>query len=73
MNAMNDTRTTTLRLGAALVLGCVLAAPAAAEIPAEEIARLGADLTPLGGERAGNAAGTIPEWTGGIKIGRAHV
>jgi hypothetical protein len=66
MNAMNDTSSTTLRLGAALILGCVLAAPAAAEIPAEEIARLGADLTPLGGERAGNAAGTIPEWTGGI-------
>ena len=66
MNAMNDTRPTTIRLGAALVLGCVLATPAAAEIPAEEIARLGADLTPLGGERAGNAAGTIPEWTGGI-------
>ncbi|MCY3703384.1 MAG: DUF1329 domain-containing protein [Rhodospirillales bacterium] len=66
MNAMNDTRPNTIRLGAAFVLGCVLAAPAAAEIPAEEIARLGADLTPLGGERAGNAAGTIPEWTGGI-------
>ena len=66
MNAMNATKSTTIRLGAALVLGCVLAAPAAAEIPAEEIARLGADLTPLGGERAGNAAGTIPEWTGGI-------
>lgn len=32
----------------------------------EEIARLGADLTPLGGEKAANAAGTIPEWTGGI-------
>ncbi|MCY4430483.1 MAG: DUF1329 domain-containing protein, partial [Rhodospirillales bacterium] len=63
---MNDTRSTTIRLGAALVLGCVLATPAAAEISAEEIARLGADLTPLGGERTGNAAGTIPEWTGGI-------
>ena len=56
----------TLRFGAALVLGCVLASPAAAEIPADEIARIGRDLTPLGGERAGNAAGTIPEWTGGI-------
>ena len=56
----------TLRFGAALVLGCVLASPAAAEIPADEIARLGRDLTPLGGEQAGNAAGTIPEWTGGI-------
>jgi hypothetical protein len=27
---------------------------------------LDARLTPLGGERAGNAAGTIPAWTGGI-------
>ena len=63
MNAMNATM---LRIGAALVLGCVLAAPATAEIPAEEIARLGDELTPLGGERAGNAEGTIPEWDGGI-------
>uniref|UniRef100_UPI0030DD2B7B DUF1329 domain-containing protein n=1 Tax=Pseudomonas sp. EA_105y_Pfl2_R69 TaxID=3088683 RepID=UPI0030DD2B7B len=28
--------------------------------------RLGQDLTPLGGERAGNAAGTIPSWEGGL-------
>ncbi|WP_440997554.1 DUF1329 domain-containing protein [Arhodomonas sp. SL1] len=28
-------------------------------------ARLGGELTPFGAERAGNAAGTIPEWTGG--------
>lgn len=39
---------------------------ALAAITAEQAARLGQDLTPLGGERAGNAAGTIPEWTGGI-------
>jgi hypothetical protein len=32
----------------------------------DEIDRLSADLTPVGAERAGNAAGTIPEWTGGI-------
>ena len=63
MNAMNATM---LRIGAALVLGCVLASPATAEISADEIARLGGDLTPLGGERAGNAEGTIPEWDGGI-------
>ncbi|MCK5540529.1 MAG: DUF1329 domain-containing protein, partial [Deltaproteobacteria bacterium] len=37
-----------------------------AKIPAEEVARLGSDLTPVGGEKAGNAAGTIPAWTGGI-------
>ncbi|MEE4296059.1 MAG: DUF1329 domain-containing protein [Wenzhouxiangella sp.] len=30
------------------------------------IARLGQDLTPMGSLRAGNADGTIPEWTGGL-------
>lgn len=28
--------------------------------------RLGEDLTPMGAERAGNAEGTIPAWTGGL-------
>ena len=37
-----------------------------AEIPADQIARLGADLTPLGGEKAGNSDGTIPAWEGGL-------
>lgn len=32
----------------------------------EDVARLGADLTPVGAERAGNADGSIPEWTGGL-------
>ncbi len=32
----------------------------------DEINRLSEDLTPMGSERAGNAAGTIPDWTGGI-------
>jgi hypothetical protein len=40
------------------------AAPGA--VSEEEAARLGADLTPVGAERAGNPEGTIPEWTGGI-------
>ena len=40
--------------------------PASAEVTAEEAKRLAADLTPIGGERAGNAEGTIPEWAGGI-------
>lgn len=37
-----------------------------AAVSADEAARLGADLTPLGAEKAGNAAGTIPAWDGGI-------
>ncbi len=31
-----------------------------------EVDRLGNDLTPIGGEKAGNAEGTIPAWEGGI-------
>jgi hypothetical protein len=50
----------------ALAVAAAFAAPAAAEIPAADIAKLGTTLTPLGGEKAGNAARTIPEWTGGI-------
>jgi len=37
-----------------------------ASVSPDQADRLGKDLTPLGAERAGNAAGTIPEWTGGI-------
>jgi hypothetical protein len=37
-----------------------------AKVPESELARLDQDLTPMGSERAGNAAGTIPEWTGGF-------
>jgi len=37
-----------------------------AELPAEELARLGKDLTPMGAEKDGNAEGTIPAWTGGM-------
>ncbi len=33
---------------------------------AEEAAKLGNTLTPIGAEKAGNAAGTIPAWTGGL-------
>ena len=37
-----------------------------AEISVDEIAKLDNELTPLGGERAGNAEGTIPAWDGGL-------
>jgi len=51
---------------AVLALGAMLALPAAAELSASDLAKLGTTLTPLGAEKAGNAAGTIPAWTGGI-------
>ena len=39
---------------------------AQAAITQADVNRLGNDLTPLGGEKAGNADGSIPAWTGGL-------
>ncbi|HUL55185.1 MAG TPA: DUF1329 domain-containing protein [Opitutaceae bacterium] len=49
-----------------LVFGALLTASAFAAVSSEQAARLNKDLTPMGAERAGNAAGTVPAWTGGI-------
>ncbi len=49
---------TTLMVSAAI--------PVRAKVSAEEAAKLKADLTPVGAERAGNKEGTIPAWTGGL-------
>lgn len=49
-----------------ILLLTALAFQAQAKVDASQAARLEQDLTPLGGERAGNAAGTIPAWTGGL-------
>lgn len=43
-----------------------LSTPAMAAVSAAEAAKLGKELTPMGAEKAGNAAGTIPAWTGGL-------
>ena len=43
-----------------------MAAPASAKLSDADVARLGADLTPMGAEKAGNKDGTIPAWTGGL-------
>lgn len=55
------------------------AATVSAAVSEADADRLGKDLTPLGAERAGNAAGTIPAWDGGIttppagyKVGDHH-
>jgi hypothetical protein len=39
---------------------------AQAAVSADEAAQLGKTLTPMGAEKAGNAAGTIPVWDGGL-------
>src|SRR5687768_18257185 len=46
--------------------GLVLSAHVQAAVSAAEAAKLGAELTPLGGEKAGNADGSIPAWDGGL-------
>lgn len=48
-----------------LLIGAASAAWSA--VSPQDAERLGADLTPLGGEKAANADGSIPAWTGGIK------
>lgn len=53
---------TLLSSAIALVLSC----SAAAKLSPDQVARLGADLTPLGAEKAGNKDGSIPAWEGGI-------
>lgn len=55
------------KLKSILGAGILVAAGAAQSASAADAGRLGADLTPMGAEKAGNAAGTIPAWTGGIK------
>lgn len=70
-------RTSRLAVALLCIGGSALLAHAA--ISAADASRLGNDLTPLGGEKAGNADGSIPAWTGGIttppagyKVGMHH-
>ncbi|MDO8288470.1 MAG: DUF1329 domain-containing protein [Parvibaculum sp.] len=49
-----------------VVASIVTLAVAQAGVPEAQVSRLGGDLTPVGAEKAGNADGSIPEWTGGL-------
>ena len=55
-----------LKRNALLLSLWLLALPVAAKVSAEEAAKLDKELTPMGAERAGNKAGTIPAWEGGL-------
>lgn len=63
---------TTMKIFSSILLATITLSTLRAEIPAEQIARLGVDLTPLGGEKAGNASGTIPDWSGGLTEAPEH-
>ena len=51
------------------VLGAAIAMPIAslAAVSQQEASKLGTELTPMGAEKAGNADGSIPAWTGSMK------
>jgi len=51
----------------------LLATSVLAAVSPQEAQQLGTSLTPVGGEKAGNADGSIPAWTGGLKPGAAPV
>src|SRR6185503_20580129 len=49
----------------AAALACI-AGSTLAGLPQADVERLGKDLTPVGAEKEGNKAGTIPAWGGGL-------
>lgn len=59
-------RTLKLLPGGLLVLSLLATPLLHAQVPSDQVARLGKDLTPMGAQMAGNAAGSIPAWTGGL-------
>ena len=66
---MNPKKLFRLTLLGALI--SVASAQTLAALDAKDIARLGTDLTPVGAEKAGNASGSIPAWTGGLSAAPA--
>jgi hypothetical protein len=76
MNTISTPRTLRPQPALALALAGLLAAGTLAR--AVDANRLGGDLTPFGGEKAGNADGSIPAWEGtpaipsGYKAGDHH-
>ncbi|MBB1606072.1 MULTISPECIES: DUF1329 domain-containing protein [unclassified Pseudomonas] len=48
------------------LLACAIAAPAHSAVTDEQAQHLKSDLTPFGAQKAGNADGSIPAWTGGL-------
>ncbi len=63
---MNNTACRTILSGMLAILLVFPAMPSLAKVAVEEAAKLRTELNPMGGERAGNKEGTIPEWTGGV-------
>ena len=56
----------TLMGAGGLALSLMASSVMAQTLTQAEIDQLGTSLTPIGAEKAGNASGTIPAWTGGL-------
>lgn len=52
---------------ATVISNLLISMSATAAVSTEEASRLGADLTPIGAEQAGNDDGSIPAWQGGYR------
>ncbi|OWP50089.1 DUF1329 domain-containing protein [Pseudomonas nitroreducens] len=65
-------KTSTLMKSATLALS-LLASGVMAAVSPQEAEQLGTTLTPLGAQKEGNADGSIPAWTGGLKPDAAVV
>ena len=64
---------TKLLLSATAIAVFASAGGAWAKAPADQVARMGKDLTPLGSERAGTPDGMVPAWDGGLSSPPAGV
>lgn len=60
-------------LTATAVAVLLTAGSAWAKVPADQVARLGNDLTPMGSEKAGSPDGMVPAWDGGLSAPPAGV
>jgi len=70
---MNKKKLKTGALTLSLLATALMTGHAMAAVSESEAAKLGNSLTPVGAEKAGNAAGTIPEWTGGLPTDAAAI
>jgi hypothetical protein len=59
-------KTTKLLMQTGALALTLLATSVMAAVSADEVAKLGSSLTPVGAEQAGNADGSIPAWAGGL-------
>ncbi|WP_121359608.1 DUF1329 domain-containing protein, partial [Pseudomonas aeruginosa] len=66
-------KTTKILLHTGVLALSLLATQVMAAISADEAAKLGTSLTPLGAEKAGNADGSIPAWDGGLATNAGSV